>query len=327
MAELRYIDAIGDALREEMSADASVHVFGEDVTLGGPFGATKGLVDEFGDKRIVNTPISEGTVVGLAVGASLVGLRPVVEVMFIDFITLAMDQLVNHAAKMHYMTGGQLRVPVTIRVQGGVGGGYGASHSQSLEAWFTHVPGLKVVAPATPADAKGLLRAAIRDDNPVLVVEHRGLYWSRGPATEDDTTMILGKAAIRRSGKDVTVLAISKMVGVALQAADQLASDGIDAEVIDPRTLAPLDMDTILESVARTRRLVVVHEAVKTGGIGGEIAARVQEAAFSELKAPVIRVGAPDAPVPASDKLEGLFVPSQNDVIDAVKRAVGERSG
>jgi len=319
MAELRYIDAIGEALREEMSADSSIHVFGEDVTLGGPFGATKGLVDDFGDKRIVNTPISEGTVVGLAVGASLVGLRPVVEVMFIDFITLAMDQLVNHAAKMHYMTGGQLRVPMTIRVQGGVGGGYGASHSQSLEAWFMHVPGLKVVAPATPADAKGLLRASIRDDNPVLFVEHRGLYWSRGDA-EDDAPMSIGKAVVRRPGKDVTILAISKMLGVALQAAESLASDGIEAEVIDPRTLAPLDMPTILESVGRTGKLVVVHEAVQTGGIGAEIAARVQEAAFSDLKAPVLRVGGPDTPVPASDKLEALFVPTKDDVIDAVKR-------
>jgi pyruvate dehydrogenase E1 component beta subunit len=319
MAELRYIDAIGEALREEMSADSSIHVFGEDVTLGGPFGATKGLLDDFGDKRIINTPISEGTVVGLAVGASLVGLRPVVEVMFVDFITLAMDQLVNHAAKMHYMTGGQLRVPMTIRVQGGVGGGYGASHSQSLEAWFTHVPGLKVVAPATPADAKGLLRASIRDDNPVLFVEHRGLYWSRGDA-EDDAPMSIGKAVVRRPGKDVTILAISKMLGVALQAADSLASEGIEAEVIDPRTLAPLDMDTILESVGRTGKLVVVHEAVQTGGIGAEIAARVQEAAFSDLKAPVLRVGGPDTPVPASDKLEALFVPTKDDVIDAVKR-------
>ena len=322
MAELRYIDAIGEALREEMSADSSIHVFGEDVTLGGPFGATKGLVDDFGVNRIVNTPISEGTVVGLAVGASLVGLRPVVEVMFIDFITLAMDQLVNHAAKMHYMTGGQLRVPMTIRVQGGVGGGYGASHSQSLEAWFMHIPGLKVVAPATPADAKGLLRASIRDDNPVLFVEHRGLYWSRGSA-DAGAPMIIGKAAIRRPGKDVTILAISKMLGVALQAADQLASEGIDAEIIDPRTLAPLDMETILESVGRTGNLVVVHEAVQTGGIGAEIAARVQEAAFSELKGPVLRVGAPETPVPASDKLEALFVPTKDDVIDAVKRAVG----
>jgi pyruvate/2-oxoglutarate/acetoin dehydrogenase E1 component len=239
--------------------------------------------------------------------------------MFIDFITLAMDQLVNHAAKMHYMTGGQLRVPMTIRVQGGVGGGYGASHSQSLEAWFMHVPGLKVVAPATPADAKGLLRASIRDDNPVLFVEHRGLYWSRGDA-EDDAPMSIGKAVVRRPGKDVTILAISKMLGVALQAAESLASDGIEAEVIDPRTLAPLDMPTILESVGRTGKLVVVHEAVQTGGIGAEIAARVQEAAFSDLKAPVLRVGGPDTPVPASDKLEALFVPTKDDVIDAVKR-------
>ncbi len=322
MAEQRYIDGIQQALREEMSADTTVRVLGEDVTLGGPFGATKGLVEEFGESRIINTPISEATIVGMAVGAAVTGLRPVLEIMFIDFITLGMDQLVNHAAKLHYMSGGQLQVPLTIRATGGVGGGYGAHHSQSLEAWFTHVPGLKVVAPSTPADAKGLLKSAIRDNNPVLFLEHRGLYWNRGEELAAGETVPLGQAAIRRPGRDVTILALSKMVGVALKAADKLAADGIDAEVIDPRTLAPLDLDTIATSVRKTHHLVIAHEAVETGGIGAEIAARVQEAAFNELAAPVLRVGAPFAPVPTSIALERAFVPDEDRIIDAVRKTI-----
>ncbi len=322
MAEQRYIDGIQQALHEEMSTDATVRVLGEDVTLGGPFGATKGLVEEFGESRIINTPISEATIVGMAVGAAITGLRPVLEIMFIDFITLGMDQLVNHAAKLHYMTGGQLEVPLTIRATGGVGGGYGAHHSQSLEAWFTHVPGLKVVAPYTPSDAKGLLKSAIRDNNPVLFLEHRGLYWSRGEELAAGEVVPLGQAAVRRQGTDVTILAVSKMVGVALKAAEKLAEDGIDAEVIDPRTLAPLDLDTIIASVRKTGHLVIAHEAVETGGIGAEIASRVQEAAFNELAAPVLRVGAPFAPVPTSIALEKAFVPGEDRIIDAVRRSI-----
>ncbi|MCP4299426.1 MAG: alpha-ketoacid dehydrogenase subunit beta [Gammaproteobacteria bacterium] len=322
MAEQRYIDGIQQALHEEMSTDATVRVLGEDVTLGGPFGATKGLVEEFGESRIINTPISEATIVGMAVGAAITGLRPVLEIMFIDFITLGMDQLVNHAAKLHYMTGGQLEVPLTIRATGGVGGGYGAHHSQSLEAWFTHVPGLKVVAPYTPSDAKGLLKSAIRDNNPVLFLEHRGLYWSRGEELAAGEVVPLGQAAVRRQGTDVTILAVSKMVGVARKAAEKLAEDGIDAEVIDPRTLAPLDLDTIIASVRKTGHLVIAHEAVETGGIGAEIASRVQEAAFNELAAPVLRVGAPFAPVPTSIALEKAFVPGEDRIIDAVRRSI-----
>ena len=323
MAELRYIDGINQALREEMSADATVRVLGEDVTLGGPFGATKGLVEEFGESRIINTPISEATIVGMAVGAAVTGLRPVLEIMFIDFITLGMDQLVNHAAKLHYMTGGQLEVPLTIRATGGVGGGYGAHHSQSLESWFTHVPGLKVVAPYTPADAKGLLKTAIRDNNTVLFLEHRGLYWNRGEELADGEAIPLGEAVIRRKGKDVTVLAVSKMVGTALKAAEELSAEGIEVEVIDPRTLAPFDLDTIVTSVRRTGHLVVAHEAVETGGIGAEIAARVQETAFADLKAPVLRVGAPFAPVPTSIALERAFVPDEQQIIAAVRQSIG----
>ncbi len=322
MAEQRYIDGIRQALREELARDATIRVLGEDVTLGGPFGATKGLVEEFTDSRIINTPISEATIVGMAVGAAITGLRPVLEIMFIDFITLGMDQLVNHAAKLHYMTGGQLEVPLTIRATGGVGGGYGAHHSQSLEAWFTHVPGLKVVAPYTPSDAKGLLKSSIRDNNPVLFLEHRGLYWSRGEELPANDVVPLGQAIVRRAGKHVTILAVSKMVGTALKAAEKLAADGIDAEVIDPRTLAPLDLETIVSSVRKTGHLVIAHEAVETGGVGAEIASRVQEVAFNDLAAPILRVGAPFSPVPTSIVLEKAFVPGDDRIIDAVRQSI-----
>lgn len=326
MPERTYREALGDALREELGRDPGILILGEDVAVGGPFGVTKGLAEEFGQNRVINTPISEGTVVGLAVGAALLGARPVVEVMFTDFITLAMDQLVNHAGKLHYMSGGQLRVPLTVRVQGGALGGWGAHHSQCLEAWFQHIPGLRVVIPSTPADAKGLLKSAIRDDNPVLFVEHRGLYASRGEVPGGDHVVPLGVAAIRRSGRDVTLLALSRMVSVALEAAEELAAQGISVEVIDPRSLAPLDLDTIVASVKKTGRLVVVHEAVVTGGVGAELAARVQEAAFDYLDSPILRVGAPFAPVPASLELEKLYVPGAARVASAVRDALGENA-
>jgi pyruvate/2-oxoglutarate/acetoin dehydrogenase E1 component len=322
--ELRTIDAIREGLRAELLLDDRVVVLGEDVSVGGPFGATKGLVDEFGEDRIRNTPISEGTVVGLAVGAAAMGLRPVVEIMFIDFATLAMDQLVNHAAKLRYMSGGQLLIPLTVRVQGGASGAFGAQHSQSLEAWFAHVPGLKIVAPSTPADAYGLLRAAIRDDNPVLVLEHRALYWTRGVvSTSEEALVPIGRAVTRRPGRDVTLLAYSRMATVALDAAAMLAEDGIDAEVIDLRSLQPLDVDAIVESVRRTRRAVVAHEAVTFAGLGAEIAATIQSAAWAELAAPVERVGAPFAPVPASPELEASYVPNATSIAAAARRAVG----
>lgn len=324
MAEQRYIDAIRDGLRQEMARDPSVLVLGEDLTMGGPFGATKDLVEEFGADRIRNTPISEGAVVGLAVGAAATGLRPVVEVMFVDFVTLAMDQLVNHAAKLHYMSGGQLRIPLTIRVQGGASGSFGAHHSQSLEAWFIHVPGLKVVAPSTAADAKGLLAAAIRDDDPVLFVEHRALYWSRGDVPAEPHVVPIGTAAVRRPGTDVTVVAASRMAVTAVAAAERLAEEGVQAEIIDARSLSPLDLNTIVDSVRRTGRLLVVHEAVEVGGMGAEIAARVQEAAFDDLRAPVVRLGAPFAPVPFSPELERRFVPDEEDVVEATRRLVKE---
>lgn len=305
-----------------MRRDSSVYVLGEDVALGGPFGVTKGLAEEFGKRRVVNTPISEGTVMGLAIGAAISGLRPVVEIMFVDFITLAMDQLINHAAKLHYMSGGQLKVPLTIRVQCGIAGNMGAHHSQSLEAWFLHVPGLKVVVPSNAADAKGLLRAAIRDDNPVLFVEHRGLYWSRAHVPDGEKVVPIGKASVVREGSDVTVVALSKMVEAALEAAAALSTDRISAEVIDPRTLCPLDLETIVASVKKTGRLVIVHEAVEQGGAGAEIATKVQQEAFYYLDSPILRIAAPNAPVPCSPPLEKQFLPGKERIIDAARKVL-----
>jgi pyruvate dehydrogenase E1 component beta subunit len=325
MSELTFLESIRSALHEEMSRDSSIYIFGEDVALGGPFGVTQGLADAFGGNRVVNTPISEGTVMGLAIGAAAVGLRPVVEIMFVDFITLALDQLVNHAAKLHYMSGGQLRIPLTVRVQCGISGTMGAHHSQSLEAWFAHVPGLKVVMPATPADAKGLLKAAVRDNNPVVFIEHRGLYWTRGHVPAGDPTIEIGKASVVRQGGDVTILALGKMVQTATESADELAAAGISAEVVDLRSIAPLDLDTIVDSVRKTGRLVVAHEAVEQAGIGAEIIARVQQHAFYYLDSPIIRVAAPLAPVPATPALEKCFLPGKDRIIRAAREAVGAR--
>jgi len=322
MPHQTFLDAIRSGLAEEMRRDSSVYVFGEDVALGGPFGVTKGLAEEFGVNRMVNTPISEGTVMGLAIGAATAGLRPVVEIMFIDFITLAMDQLVNHAAKLHYMSGGQLRVPLTVRVQCGISGAMGAHHSQSLEAWLAHVPGLKIAMPANAADAKGLLKAAIRDDNPVVFIEHRGLYWSKAEVPVGDRIVPIGQAAVVRPGDRVSIVALANMVGPALAAAEELASEGIAAEVIDPRSISPLDIETIVTSVKKTGRLIVVHEAVEQGGIGAEIVARVQQAAFFYLDTPVLRVAAYFAPVPAGPTLEKVFLPGKERIVEAARQAI-----
>src|SRR5574341_741305 len=319
MSEQTFLDAIRLGLAEEMRRDSSVYVFGEDVSLGGPFGVTKGLAEEFGVHRTVNTPISEGTVMGLAIGAATAGLRPVVEIMFIDFITLAMDQLVNHAAKLHYMSGGQLKIPLTVRVQCGISGAMGGHHSQSLEAWLAHVPGLKVVMPANPADAKGLLKSAIRDENPVVFVEHRGLYWSKGQVSDGDAVVPIGKASVLRQGEQITIVALSSMVGPALAAADELARDGISAEVIDPRSISPLDTETIANSVKKTSRMIVAHDAVEQGGIGAEIVARVQQETFYYLDSPIVRVAAPFAPVPAGPTLEKQFLPTKEKIIATVR--------
>ncbi len=323
MTETTYLGAITGTLARAMRADPRVVVLGEDVAEGGPFGATAGLAEEFGRERVRNTPISEAAICGVAIGAAQSGLRPVIEIMFVDFVTLALDQLANQAAKAHFMSGGQLTVPLVLRTQGGAGQRGGAQHSQSLEAWLTHVPGLKVAMPSTAADAAGLLATAIADPNPVVLVEAKTLYFRREELLGDPLPVPLGKAAVARPGSDVTVVALSRLVPESLAAADELALDGIDVEVIDPRTLVPLDLETIVASVARTHRLVVAHEAVQHGGFGAELAARVQEAAFDELDHPVVRVGAPFAPVPFSPPLEDDYVPGRADVVTAVRKVVG----
>ena len=319
MSESTYVKAINGALAHAMRADERVIVVGEDVAEGGPYLATEGLADEFGRERVRNTPISESAVCGIAVGAAQSGLRPVVEIMFIDFITLALDQLVNQAAKAHFMSGGQLSVPMVLRTQGGSGGRAGAQHSQSLEAWLTHIPGLKVVMPATAADAAGLLLSAIADPNPVVFVENKSLYFRREDVPDTPEPVPIGRAKILRRGRDVTIVALSRLVGDAMAAAERLAADGIEAEVIDPRTLIPLDLDPIADSVRRTGRAVVAHEAVRTGGFGAELAAELQAAAFDYLEAPIQRVGAPFMPVPLSPPLEDGYRP-QSEQIDAAAR-------
>jgi len=318
MSQTTYLGAITATLAEAMRADPQVLVLGEDVAEGGPWGATAGLAEEFGAERVRSTPISEAAICGIAIGAAQSGLRPVVEIMFVDFVTLALDQLVNQAAKAHFMSGGQLRVPMVLRTQGGAGQRGGAQHSQSLEAWLTHVPGLKVVMPSTAADAAGLLASAIADDNPVVYVENKTLYF-RSEDVEDAGAVPIGRAQVVRSGRDATVVALSRLVHESLAAAEELAAEGIEVEVIDPRTLVPLDLDAIVESVARTHRLVVAHEAVEHGGFGAELAAQVQAAAFDELDAPVARVGAPFTPIPFSPPLEDAYLPGRDDVARAVR--------
>jgi pyruvate/2-oxoglutarate/acetoin dehydrogenase E1 component len=317
-AETTYLSAITTTLAEAMRADGRVLVLGEDVAEGGPWGATSGLVEEFGAERVRNTPISEAAICGIAVGAAQSGLRPVVEIMFVDFLTLALDQLVNQAAKAHFMSGGQLEVPLVLRTQGGAGQRGGAQHSQSLEAWLTHVPGLKVAMPSTAADAAGLLATAIDDPNPVVFVENKTLYFRRERAN-GRSPVPLGRASVVRPGRDVTVVALSRLVHESLAAADELAGEGIEVEVVDPRTLVPLDLGAIVESVSKTHRLVVAHEAVAHGGFGAEITARVQAAAFDELDAPIARVGAPFAPVPFSPPLEDAYLPGRAGVAAAVR--------
>lgn len=317
-----YVKAINAALAQAMRADERVIVLGEDVAEGGPYLATEGLADEFGRRRVLNTPISESAVAGIAVGAAQAGLRPVVEIMFIDFITLALDQLVNQAAKAHFMSGGQLSVPMVLRTQGGSGGRAGAQHSQSLEAWLTHIPGLKVVMPATAADAAGLLLSAIEDPNPVVFVENKSLYFRRESIPAELRPLELGRAHHLRRGDDVTIVALSRLVGEALSAAERLAADGIEADVFDPRTLHPLDLDPIAGSVRRTGRAVIAHEAVRTGGFGAELAAALQAAAFDYLDAPIQRVGAPFMPVPLSPTLEDAYRPAGEDIYQAARYAV-----
>jgi pyruvate dehydrogenase E1 component beta subunit len=325
--EITYAEALNEALREEMRRDSSVFVMGEDVAVwggGGIFGVTKGLVEEFGSERVRDTPISEEAIAAVAIGAAATGSRPVAEIMYVDFIGLAMEPIVNQAAKLRYMFGGKARVPLVIRAQEGAGRGNAAQHSQSLEAWFCHIPGLKVVTPSTPADAKGLLKSAIRDDNPVIFLEHKALYFAKGPVPEGDYTIPLGQAEIKRVGRDVTVVGIHTMVGKALKAADELAEAGIELEVIDPRSLVPLDEQAIIDSVKKTGRLIVSHEAYTRGGYGAEIISRVIEAAFDYLDAPPLRVCARDVPVPYSAVLETAALPQVEDLVAAARALVNK---
>ena len=321
--EQTFIEILRRALDEELTRDASVHLLGEDVAAGGAFGVTKGLAQKHGEKRVRNTPISEAAITGLATGAALCGLRPVLEVMFIDFATLAMDCLVNQTAKYRYMSGGQLTVPLVVRTQSGAAGGAAAQHSQSLEAWFAHVPGLVVVAPATPAEAYGLLKSAIRLGEPVLYIEHKRLYTMRGTVDDAAELPAIGKARIARGGSDLTLIAYSAMVGTALAAAGQLAALGISAEVIDLRTLLPLDMETIATSVRKTHRALIAHEAVQNGGFGAEIAARIGSELFDELDAPVWRVGCPFAPIPFAPELEAALLPDAAAIVQGVQEMLG----
>jgi pyruvate dehydrogenase E1 component beta subunit len=318
---MRYREALNQALREEMTRDESVLLMGEDIgVFNGAFKVTAGLLDEFGDKRVRDTPISENTIVGMGVGAAMLGLRPVVELMTINFSLLAMDQIVNHASHIHYMFGGQAKVPLVVRMPQGAGHQLGPTHSHSWEALYLHVPGLLVATPSTAADAKGLLKAAIRDDNPVIFIEHEYLYGQRGEVPDvEDHVVDFGQAAVRREGKDVTIVGISRMAVTAERAAKILAEEHeVDAEVIDPRTLRPLDLDSILASVRKTNRCVIVEEGWPHGGVGANFAALIQEQAFDDLDAPVGRVTGADVPMPYAKNLEQIAFPHEPEVVQAV---------
>lgn len=324
MRKITYGQAISEAMHEEMVRDQSVIILGEDMgVMGSVFGLTKGFMDEFGAHRVIDTPISEAGFTGMAVGAALRGLRPVVELMYVDFSPICLDPIVNQAAKMRYMTGGQVNVPMVIRAPGGAGRRNAGQHSQSLETLFTHTPGLKVAAPATPYDAKGLLKTAIRDEDPIMFLEHKILYAQKGEVPEEEYTIPFGKADVKRVGKDVTIIAYSRQVLFALDAAKELAKQGIDAEVIDLRTLVPLDWETIQTSVRKTHRVVIAQEAVKRNGFAGEIATQIMENCFDYLDAPVKRVAGLNVVIPFSPGLEDYAYPNVKDIIAGVKEIVG----
>ncbi|HEV8249712.1 MAG TPA: alpha-ketoacid dehydrogenase subunit beta [Gaiellaceae bacterium] len=325
MPELSYREGVRDALSRAMREDEDVFIMGEDIAeMGGSMGVTHGMLAEFGPERVRNSPISEMAIVGAGIGAAMQGMRPVVEIMYEDFLTLACEQIVNQAAKHRYMSGGQLKVPLTIRTQGGAGWSPGAQHAQQLEAWFVHVPGLKVVFASTPSDVRGLLWSAIYDDNPVIFFEHRTLYGLKEPVPDELEPIPLGRARVHREGADVTVVATGRLVHEAVSAADMAESDGISVEVVDPRTLQPLDEDAIVSSVKKTNRCVVAHEAVTRMGFGAEIAAIVQHQAFDWLDAPVERVGARFTPLAFAPVMEQFVVPHAEDVLQAIKRTVGK---
>jgi pyruvate dehydrogenase E1 component beta subunit len=319
---LSYRDTVRQTLIEELDRDENVFLIGEDIgRYQGTFRVTAGLFDKYGGRRVVDTPITEPAIAGIATGAAMTGLRPIVEMMTMSFSILALDQIINHAAKIHYMTGGQAKVPLVIRGPGGAANQLSAQHSHSMEGWYAHVPGLKVVAPSTPACAKGLLKSAIRDDNPVIFTENPGLYGVKGEVPEDpDFTIPFGLARVAREGKDLTLIAYSRMVHVCLAAAEELEKDGIDAEVVDVRSLLPLDTETIYNSVRKTHRAVVVYEDWKSGGFGAEIASRVQEDCFDDLDAPVGRVGGLNVPMPYTRILELQCIPNEKDVLAAVHK-------
>jgi len=322
--ELTIREAIREALAEELARDPSVFLMGEDIgRAGGVFMVTAGLQEEFGSEQVMDTPISEAGIAGIGVGAAMTGMRPVVEIMFSDFLTLAMEQVANQAAKMHYMTGGQARVPLVVRTTIGAGRGAAAQHSQSTQAWVAHVPGLKVVMPSTPYDAKGLLKASIRDDNPVIFLEDKMSYDVKGPVPGGEYTIPLGMADVKRQGDDVTLVATSSMVQVALKAADLLAQEGISAEVVDPRCLKPLDKETILASVRKTSRAVVIDEGCLSYGVTAEIASIIADEAFFYLDAPVKRIGALDVPIPMTPVLEFATIPDERQVVETVRELMG----
>ena len=324
--ELTYAQAVKEALAEEMRRDSCVCILGEDVAEAGtPFKVLSGLVDEFGKERVVDTPISEAGFTGVGVGAAMTGMRPVIDIMFGDFLTLTMDQLVNQAAKVHYMSGGKLKVPMVLRTTLGATRRSAAQHSQSLHAWLSHVPGLKVVLPSTPYDAKGLLKTAIRDDNPVIFFEDKMMYRQKGPVPAEEYTIPFGVADIKRTGKDITLVGTSSMVQVALGAASMLEKDGISAEVIDPRTTWPLDEKALVESAKKTSRAIVIDEGYARYGITGEIASVIAEGAFYNLEAPVKRMGAMHVPIPFSPPLEDVTVPTEQTVYEAARAMCGKR--
>ena len=320
---LMYRDALNEALHEEMSRDADVFVMGEGIgERGGSYKVTDGLLQRFGRQRVIDTPIAEASFTGAGVGAAITGMRPIVEILFVDFSMLIMDQIVNQAAKYRLMTGGRGRVPMVLRTQGGVGDGVAAQHSQSLEAMFYHVPGLKVVMPSTPADAKGLLKSAIRDDDPVIFIEHKLLYMTEGPVPAEEYLIDLGAGEVKRPGEDVTLIAWGGMIAKSLAAAERLAQEGIDVEVVDPRTLVPLDRDLLIESVKKTEHVVIAQEAVRRGGVASDLASIIQEEAFDYLDAPIQIVAGRNTPIPYNKRLESSCIPQEEDIAAAVKRAV-----
>ncbi|GIN23065.1 alpha-ketoacid dehydrogenase subunit beta [Siminovitchia fordii] len=326
MRQITYSEAIKEAMCQEMRKNDDVFIMGEDIGVyGGAFGLTNGMIEEFGPERVRNTPISEAAISGCAVGAAMTGMRPILEIQFSDFIVIAMDNIVNQAAKMRYMFGGKAKVPLVVRLPSGSGAGFAAQHSQSLEAWMTHIPGLKVVQPSSAYDAKGLMKAAIKDDNTVLFYEHKLLYNAKGEVPEEDYEIPLGEADVKRDGTDITIIATGIMVSRSLEAAKQLEEEGISVEIIDPRTLVPLDTKTILESVKKTSRVLVVYEAVKRGGYGAEIASMIAESdVFDYLDAPIRRLGGVATPIPYNPKLEQAAVPQIDDIVQECRKIMNK---